>query len=194
MEEEVIQEILRLEEEMGAYSRLGSGSGRLCVSQPNLNVAGLSYDVSHHTTKTSGSCPLDLLQEKSEASAADPCMEAYMTYRRKKETHNLFERRRRSLISNKIRELASLLPKSNEPYFEVVRDRCNTGQILRSSVDYMRRLKLDMEHHRKMETKRHALEVENQQLWARVRKLEALLSSHNIKVEDTDASQGDDSC
>lgn len=194
MEEHIIEEILRLEEERGAQGQLGTVSGRLCVSQPNLNVPESSYGPSPSTAITSGSCPLDLLQEKSEAPITDPQTEAYMNYRRRKESHNLFERRRRSIIRDRIRELATLLPRSNEPYFEVVRDRCNTGQILKSSVDYIRRLKLGMEHHKMVEARRCVLEEENQQLWVRVQKLEALLSTHGIQTDDADNHRGDQGC
>lgn len=54
-------------------------------------------------------------------------------------------------------------------YFELVRDlRHNKGQILKASVDYIRRLKLDADYNKEAEAKRRALEQQNRQLHLRI--------------------------
>lgn len=54
-------------------------------------------------------------------------------------------------------------------YFEMVRDlRHNKGQILKASVDYIRRLKLDADYNKEAEAKRRALEQQNRQLHLRI--------------------------
>lgn len=54
-------------------------------------------------------------------------------------------------------------------YFELVRDlRHNKGQILKASVDYIRRLKLDADANKEAEAKRRALEQQNRQLHLRI--------------------------
>lgn len=102
----------------------------------------------------------------------------------------MIERRRRFNINDRIKELATLLPKSNEPYFELVRDlRHNKGQILKASVDYIKRLKLDTEYNKEVELKRRALEQQNRQLLLRIQELESKLRSNGIKVEETNIDQ-----
>lgn len=52
------------------------------------------------------------------------------------------ERRRRFNINDRIKELGTLLPKTNDPFYEVIRDvRPNKGTILKSSVDYIKCLR-----------------------------------------------------
>lgn len=55
------------------------------------------------------------------------------------------ERRRRFNINDRIKELATLLPKTNELFFDVIQDlhirQPNKGTILKSSVDYIKCLK-----------------------------------------------------
>ncbi|MPC37447.1 Transcription factor E3 [Portunus trituberculatus] len=109
-----------------------------------------------------------------------------MKDRQKKDNHNMIERRRRFNINDRIKELATLLPKSNEPYFELVRDlRHNKGQILKASVDYIRRLKMDADANKEAEAKRRALEQQNRQLHLRIQELETKLRANGIKVEET---------
>lgn len=61
----------------------------------------------------------------------------------------------------------------NGRYFELVRDlRHNKGQILKASVDYIRKLKLDIEYSKEVESKRRALEQQNRQLHLRIQVFE----------------------
>lgn len=113
----------------------------------------------------------------SEAEARD---------RQKKDNHNMsktkylififnliskfsVERRRRFNINDRIKELGTLLPKSNESYYEIVRDvRPNKGTILKSSVDYIKVLKHEINRLRKAELKQKDMESQNKRLMLRV--------------------------
>lgn len=79
------------------------------------------------------------------------------------------ERRRRFNINDRIKELGTLLPKNNESYYEIVRDvRPNKGTILKSSVDYIRVLKHEINRLRKAELKQKDMELQNKRLMMRV--------------------------
>jgi hypothetical protein len=89
--------------------------------------------------------------------------------RQKKDNHNMIERRRRFNINDRIKELGTLLPKSNESYYELVRDvRPNKGTILKSSVDYIKCLKHENNRLRKSEVRQKEIEVQNKKLIMRI--------------------------
>jgi microphthalmia-associated transcription factor len=73
----------------------------------------------------------------------------------KKDNHNMIERRRRFNINDRIKELGTLLPTQNEPYYEIVRDvRQNKGSILKASVDYIEKEKKEKEKKEEDEKKK----------------------------------------
>nr|XP_053631089.1 transcription factor EC-like isoform X4 [Cherax quadricarinatus] len=193
--EDVIDEILNLEEGLDAADSLKTYDHQASTVPPALNssVPGSICDLlglNGYMGKTSNSCPSDVAQVKSEPPVNDQQMVAFIKDRQKKDNHNMIERRRRFNINDRIKELATLLPKSNEPYFELVRDlRHNKGQILKASVDYIRRLKLDIEYNKEVEAKRRALEQQNRQLHLRIQELETKLRTNGIKVEETNIDQ-----
>lgn len=79
------------------------------------------------------------------------------------------ERRRRFAINDRIKELGTLLPKNNESYYEIVRDlRPNKGTILKSSVDYIKCLKYEVNRLRKGEQKQKEIEYQNKRLIKRI--------------------------
>lgn len=83
------------------------------------------------------------------------------------------ERRRRFNINDRIKELGTLLPKNNESYYEIVRDvRPNKGTILKSSVDYIKCLKHEINRLRRAELKQKEMELQNKRLMMRVQELE----------------------
>ena len=62
-----------------------------------------------------------------------------------------------------------MLPKSNESYYELVRDvRPNKGTILKSSVDYIKVLKHEINRLRKAELKQKEMEQQNKRLLIRI--------------------------
>lgn len=82
------------------------------------------------------------------------------------------ERRRRFNINDRIKELGGLLPKSNESYYEIVRDiRPNKGTILKSSVEYIKCLKLELNRLRKVEEKQLQMERSQKEMEQVIRKL-----------------------
>lgn len=79
------------------------------------------------------------------------------------------ERRRRFNINDRIKELGTLLPKNNESYYEIVRDvRPNKGTILKSSVDYIKCLKHEINRLKRNEQKQKQMEYQNQRLLLRI--------------------------
>ncbi|KAG8196232.1 hypothetical protein JTE90_023791 [Oedothorax gibbosus] len=110
--------------------------------------------------------------------------------RQKKDNHNMIERRRRFNINDRIKELGTLLPRQNDPYFELVRDlRHNKGTILRASVAYLRCLKKDVARIPELEQKQLLLEVQNRNLFKRVQELETKLASTGLLVPTSTFSE-----
>ncbi|KAA0199409.1 hypothetical protein HAZT_HAZT011519 [Hyalella azteca] len=71
-------------------------------------------------------------------------------------------------------------------YFDLVRDlRHNKGEILKASVDYIRRMKSDLDASKESDAKRRALEQQNRQLHLKIQELEARLRQSGINVEET---------
>jgi len=103
-------------------------------------------------------------------------LKALQKDRQKKDNHNLIERRRRYNINDRIKELGTLLPKENEDdcrYFELVRDvRQNKGSILKASVDYIKKLKIDQERKNILEQKSRKIEFQNKKLILKLREYE----------------------
>lgn len=98
--------------------------------------------------------------------------------RLKKDNHNQIERRRRYNINDRIKELSSLLPSSDDVrYHALVRDmKQHKGTILKASVDYVKLLKKEVHE---LERRQQELEVENKQMMMRVKKMEQAQSMLN---------------
>ena len=97
------------------------------------------------------------------------------------------ERRRRYNINDRIKELGTLLPKENDEYvswrfcvhyiwftipryFDLVRDvRQNKGSILKASVDYIKKLKVDQDRKVLLEEKCKRQEYQNKKLLLKLR-------------------------
>nr|CAD7456209.1 unnamed protein product [Timema tahoe] len=136
--------------------------------------------------KTSNSCPPDLPQLKHEPlHINDIELHALAKDRQKKDNHNMIERRRRFNINDRIKELGTLLPKNNDPYYEIVRDvRPNKGTILKSSVDYIKVLKHDVHRMKQVEARQKQLEFQNRRLLLRVQELELQAKAHGLPVSE----------
>lgn len=75
-----------------------------------------------------------------------------------------------------------MLPKNNEAYYEIVRDvRPNKGTILKSSVDYIKCLKHEINRLRKAELKQKDMEMQNKRLMMKVQVCE--LKSLNLSIK-----------
>ena len=83
------------------------------------------------------------------------------------------ERRRRFNINDRIKELGTLLPKTNEFLFDIILDlhirQPNKGTILKSSVDYIRCLKHEVNRLKRNEQKQKDLDSLNRRLITRIR-------------------------
>ncbi|XP_036414872.1 transcription factor EB isoform X1 [Colossoma macropomum] len=121
---------------------------------------------------TSNSCPANLAikRELSDAEARAMAKE-----RQKKDNHNLIERRRRFNINDRIKELGTMIPKTND--LDV---RWNKGTILRASVEYIKRMQKDIQRTREVENNFKRMEVANKQLWLRIQELEMQARLHGL--------------
>ncbi|XP_069793170.1 microphthalmia-associated transcription factor-like isoform X3 [Narcine bancroftii] len=97
--------------------------------------------------------------------------------RQKKDNHNLIERRRRFNINDRIKELGTLIPKSNDPDM-----RWNKGTILKASVDYIRRLQKEQHRAKDFESRQKKLEHANRHLLLRIQELEMQARAHGIPL------------
>ncbi|XP_055974572.1 transcription factor EC isoform X2 [Sorex fumeus] len=121
---------------------------------------------------TSASCPgsLPLKRETSEADSR-----ALAKERQKKDNHNLIERRRRYNINYRIKELGTLIPKSNDPDM-----RWNKGTILKASVEYIKWLQKEQQRARELEHRQKKLEQANRRLLLRIQELEIQARAHGL--------------
>ncbi|XP_037925387.1 microphthalmia-associated transcription factor isoform X2 [Hermetia illucens] len=129
--------------------------------------------------------PSELKIKQEPQQLTDAEMHALAKDRQKKDNHNLIERRRRFNINDRIKELGTLLPKNNDPYYEVVRDiRPNKGTILKSSVDYIKCLKHEINRLKQNEYRQKQVEYQNRRLLMRVQELEIQAKSHGLPVSE----------
>ncbi|XP_039298811.1 LOW QUALITY PROTEIN: transcription factor E3 [Nilaparvata lugens] len=154
------------------------------LTLPDLDADNTEMYIDHLISLNSGSSAPDPIKaEPPQYSEAD--LHALAKDRQKKDNHNMIERRRRFNINDRIKELGTLLPKNNEQYFEVVRDfRPNKGTILKSSVEYIKALKQEVQKLKQMQFKTVELETENEILCSRVKMLENLAKSHGLPLPE----------
>lgn len=93
--------------------------------------------------------------------------------RQKKDNHNIIERRRRYNINYRIKELGTMIPKSNDPEM-----RWNKGSILKASVDYIKWLQKEQQQVRELESRQRRLEQANRRLLLRIQELELQAGLH----------------
>ncbi|XP_045456447.1 microphthalmia-associated transcription factor [Melitaea cinxia] len=143
---------------------LDSGAGPLSSSEPASTASSVA-----------GDCAL----------LSDADMHALAKDRQKKDNHNMIERRRRFNINDRIKELGTLLPKTNDPFYEVIRDvRPNKGTILKSSVDYIKCLRDEVNRLKQSEQRRKQIELHNRKLMLRIQELEHLARLHGLPLSE----------
>ncbi|KAM9325600.1 microphthalmia-associated transcription factor isoform 3-T3 [Gastrophryne carolinensis] len=123
----------------------------------------------------SNSCPANLPNIKRELTESEA--RALAKERQKKDNHNLIERRRRFNINDRIKELGTLIPKSNDPDM-----RWNKGTILKASVDYIRKLQREQQRSKELENKQKKLEHTNRHLLLRIQELEMQARAHGLSI------------
>ncbi|XP_063797126.1 microphthalmia-associated transcription factor isoform X3 [Pseudophryne corroboree] len=136
----------------------------------------------------SNSCPANLPNIKRELTESEA--RALAKERQKKDNHNLIERRRRFNINDRIKELGTLIPKSNDPNAggpdcdrtETWDMRWNKGTILKASVDYIRKLQREQQRSKELENKQKKLEHANRHLLLRIQELEMQARAHGLSI------------
>ncbi|KAH0628890.1 hypothetical protein JD844_010510 [Phrynosoma platyrhinos] len=174
--DDVIDEIISLESSYNDYSGLQMPS-TLPVSGNLLDVYS-NQGMMEPVVTVSNSCPADLPNIKREMSENEA--KAFLKERQKKDNHNLIERRRRFNINDRIKELGTLIPKSNDPEM-----RWNKGTILKASVDYIRKLQKEQQRSKEMEIRQRKLEQANRSLQLRVQELELQVQMHGLPLTST---------
>ncbi|CAD6197879.1 unnamed protein product [Caenorhabditis auriculariae] len=101
----------------------------------------------------------------------------YYRDRRKKDIHNMIERRRRYNINDRIKELGQMLPKASAEDMKL-----NKGTILKASCDYIRLLQKDRETMLRQQQHTKSLENTAKQYADRVKELEDMLSRQGIQL------------
>ncbi|XP_066456380.1 transcription factor EB isoform X2 [Eleutherodactylus coqui] len=124
---------------------------------------------------TSNSCPADLPIKRELTGNLYAENRALARERQKKDTHNMIERRRRFNINDRIKELGTLIPKTND-----LDTRWNKGTILKASVEYIKHMQKEQHRSRELESHSKQLEQANKQLWLRVQELELQAQAHGI--------------
>ncbi|KAL6111345.1 tfe3 [Pungitius sinensis] len=176
--DDVIDDIISLESSFNDEIITLIDSG---LQLPNT-LPGNLLDVYHSpgmaapTLTVSNSCPADLPKIKREITDVDA--KAIMKERQKKDNHNLIERRRRFNINDRIKELGTLIPKSNDPEM-----RWNKGTILKASVDYIRKLQKEQQRAKDIDMRQKKLELANHSLMLRIQELEMQAQLHGLSPD-----------
>jgi len=132
-----------------------------------------------------GSSSLESLPIKEEPLSEED-LRALQKDRQKKDNHNLIERRRRYNINDRIKELGTLLPKEEDQYFDIVRDvRQNKGSILKASVEYIKKLKVDQDRKKYLEEKSRLQEYQNKKLLLKLQEYERQMKAFGISMNSS---------
>ncbi|VDM41055.1 unnamed protein product [Toxocara canis] len=103
--------------------------------------------------------------------------------RRKKDIHNMIERRRRYNINDRIKELGLMLPKHSAEEMKL-----NKGTILKASCDYIRQLQKDRELMLRQQQQQARLEHAARIYAERVKELEEQLQKNGLAVPPASTS------
>uniref|UniRef100_A0A9J7ZIH2 Melanocyte inducing transcription factor b n=1 Tax=Cyprinus carpio carpio TaxID=630221 RepID=A0A9J7ZIH2_CYPCA len=130
-----------------------------------------------HMMDKPSSCSKFESYQRPEGFPVEAEVRALAKERQKKDNHNLIERRRRFNINDRIKELGTLIPKSNDPDM-----RWNKGTILKASVDYIRKLQREQQRAKELENRQKKLEHANCHLMLRIQELEIQARAHGLAV------------
>ncbi|XP_018602722.1 transcription factor EC isoform X1 [Scleropages formosus] len=175
--DEVIDDLISLE---SSFTDEGLGRMDPHAMQNNVSLSGSMLEAfgaeQGMTAPSGGMTPAPCatkLTVKSEVTEHDTRVLA--KERQKKDNHNLIERRRRYNINYRIKELGTLIPKSNDPDM-----RWNKGTILKASVEYIKWLQKEQQHARELEGRHRKLEQANRRLLLRIQELEIQARAHGL--------------
>ncbi|XP_014901093.1 transcription factor EC isoform X5 [Poecilia latipinna] len=152
---------------------MGNHEGEVSLSNSMLDVYGGEQGMNPPNGGMSPTSNTTKLTVKREFTEHDTRVMA--KERQKKDNHNLIERRRRYNINYRIKELGTLIPKSNDPDM-----RWNKGTILKASVEYIRWLQKEQQHARELESRQKKLEQANRRLLLRIQELEIQARAHGL--------------
>ncbi|XP_068072760.2 melanocyte inducing transcription factor b isoform X2 [Danio rerio] len=130
-----------------------------------------------HMMDKPSSCSKFESYQRPEGFPVEVEVRALAKERQKKDNHNLIERRRRFNINDRIKELGTLIPKSNDPDM-----RWNKGTILKASVDYIRKLQREQHRTKELENRQKKLEHTNRNLLLRIQELEIQARAHGLAM------------
>ncbi|KAM5181208.1 transcription factor EB isoform 1-T3 [Mantella aurantiaca] len=171
--DDVLDSIISLDDMYGCTEPALSMPNTLPFSSSHLGLYSDSPRLSDTIVGiTSNSCPADLPIKRELTDAEN---RAIVRERQKKDTHNMIERRRRFNINDRIKELGTLIPKTND-----LETRWNKGTILRASVDYIKHMQKEQHRSRDLEMHSKQLEQANKQLWLRIQELELQAQVHSL--------------
>uniref|UniRef100_H3CPA2 Transcription factor EB n=1 Tax=Tetraodon nigroviridis TaxID=99883 RepID=H3CPA2_TETNG len=174
--DEVIDDIISMQSNYDIQEFIGAVQmpNTLPLSSSHLDVYTGPGMKGPAIAMTSNSCPANLTI-KREISDKDAEARALAKERQKKDNHNLIERRRRFNINDRIKELGTMIPKTND--LDV---RWNKGTILRASVEYIRQMQKDVQRTREVENNFKKMEHANKQLLLRIQELEMQARLHGL--------------
>ncbi|XP_077430114.1 transcription factor EB isoform X1 [Vanacampus margaritifer] len=176
--DEVIDDIISMQssyDDVQAYIDPVQMPNTLPLSSSHLDVYTGPGMKGPAIAMTSNSCPANLTIKRE---ISDTEARAMAKERQKKDNHNLIERRRRFNINDRIKELGTMIPKTNDLLHSDV--RWNKGTILRASVDYIKRMQKDVQRTRDVETNFRRMEMANKQLMLRIQELEMQAHLHGL--------------
>uniref|UniRef100_A0A3P8YWU1 BHLH domain-containing protein n=1 Tax=Esox lucius TaxID=8010 RepID=A0A3P8YWU1_ESOLU len=165
------------------YGNHGMPPPGLAINSCPANLSNIKreYSVSQspaimHMLDKAGSCgKFENYQRPEGFPVAE--VRAMAKERQKKDNHNLIERRRRFNINDRIKELGTMIPKSNDPDM-----RWNKGTILKASVDYIRKLQREQLRAKELENRQKKLEHANRHLMLRIQELEMQARAHGLNT------------
>ncbi|XP_016057115.1 PREDICTED: transcription factor EC [Miniopterus natalensis] len=171
--ENVFEDIISME---SSFKEEGTDSPLLMqgtLSGSILNVySGEQKNSSVNMGLTNASYPRSLSMKKK---ITETDTRALAKERQKKDNHNLIERRRRYNINYRIKELGTLIPKSNDPDM-----RWNKGTILKASVEYIKWLQKEQQRAQELEHRQKKLEQANRRFLLRIQELEIQARAHGL--------------
>lgn len=163
----------------GASSRAGSGHSGSPITIPNAMSNNFRQVVSSSAPTSSIDIEkmIGAVSNGGGNSGGDNDPEDYYRDRRKKDIHNMIERRRRYNINDRIKELGQMLPKNTSEDMKL-----NKGTILKASCDYIRVLQKDREQAMKTQQQQKSLESTAHKYADRVKELEEMLARQGVQV------------
>lgn len=155
----------------GAQS--SGGSGHSASPIPIAGALGNSFRQVVSSSAPTSSLDMETMMMQANQDSNDE----YFRDRRKKDIHNMIERRRRYNINDRIKELGLMLPKGNAEDLKL-----NKGTILKASCDYIRQLQKDRDTMIKMQAHSQRVESTAKQYADRIRELEEFMQRQGIQA------------